>query len=406
MPLTKVNTAMVSSGGGDISSNTALGSSSLNSNTTGANNTAIGQQALQANTTASNNTAVGFEALKANTTGDTLTAVGYRALDANTTGYNSTAVGNNALGGNTTGNYNVAIGDTALFSNTTASYNTAVGFEAGYSNTTSTSNAYFGNQSGYSTTTANGNTFIGNQAGYSSTGGNSTYVGQGAGYYITSGSKNTILGQYPGNQGGLDIRTASNYIVLSDGDGNPRAYWRNDGKMFTTASVTDSEALQVTNSQATRPYGIAVSFTGSTPNNTTQYFFAGDDSTNAKVFIYSSGTISNRTGTYNTISDQKIKQDIIDAGSQWDDIKSVRFRKYRLIDDVKANPDAPYLLGVVAQELEQTSPNLIDNCEDKNGEVTKGVKTSVLLMKAAKALQEAMQRIETLEAKVQQLENK
>jgi hypothetical protein len=27
---------------------------------------------------------------------------------------------------------------------------------------------------------------------------------------------------YNGNQGGLDIRTASNYIVLSDGDGNPR----------------------------------------------------------------------------------------------------------------------------------------------------------------------------------------
>jgi hypothetical protein len=27
---------------------------------------------------------------------------------------------------------------------------------------------------------------------------------------------------FPGNQGGLDIRTASNYIVLSDGDGNPR----------------------------------------------------------------------------------------------------------------------------------------------------------------------------------------
>ena len=38
--------------------------------------------------------------------------------------------------------------------------------------------------------------------------------------------------------------------------------------------------------------------------------------------------------------------------------------------------------------------------------MTKGVKTSVLLMKAAKALQEAMERIETLEAKVQQLENK
>jgi hypothetical protein len=49
-------------------------------------------------------------------------------------------------------------------------------------------------------------------------------VGKGAGSNITTGSKNTILGRYNGNQGSLDIRTSSNYIVLSDGDGNPRLY--------------------------------------------------------------------------------------------------------------------------------------------------------------------------------------
>jgi hypothetical protein len=46
-------------------------------------------------------------------------------------------------------------------------------------------------------------------------------VGTGAGISITTGGKNTVIGGYDGNQGGLDIRTASNYIVLSDGDGNP-----------------------------------------------------------------------------------------------------------------------------------------------------------------------------------------
>jgi hypothetical protein len=39
---------------------------------------------------------------------------------------------------------------------------------------------------------------------------------------MTTGSFNTILGSFSGNSGGLDIRTASNYIVLSDGAGNPR----------------------------------------------------------------------------------------------------------------------------------------------------------------------------------------
>jgi len=46
---------------------------------------------------------------------------------------------------------------------------------------------------------------------------------------VTTGAKNTILGGFTGNQGGLDIRTASNYIVLSDGDGNPRGYFTNAG---------------------------------------------------------------------------------------------------------------------------------------------------------------------------------
>ncbi len=42
---------------------------------------------------------------------------------------------------------------------------------------------------------------------------------------MTTGSKNTIIGRFYGNQHGLDIRTSDNYIVLSDGDGNPRFYF-------------------------------------------------------------------------------------------------------------------------------------------------------------------------------------
>ena len=126
--------------------------------------------------------------------------------------------------------------------------------------------------------------------------------------------------------------------------------------------------------------------------------------------VAANGNVTNTNGSYGTISDQKLKQDIVDAGSQWADIKAIRFRKYRMKADVAANPDAPALLGVVAQELEQTSPGLVDESPDRDadgndlGTTTKSVKTSVLLMKAAVALQEAMARIETLEAKVSALE--
>jgi hypothetical protein len=65
---------------------------------------------------------------------------------------------------------------------------------------------------------------------------------------MTTGSNNTILGAYSGNQGGLDIRTASNYIVLSDGDGNPRGYFDNSGTFYI--NTTDRGIPQLANVNA------------------------------------------------------------------------------------------------------------------------------------------------------------
>ena len=114
------------------------------------------------------------------------------------------------------------------------------------------------------------------------------------------------------------------------------------------------------------------------------------------------GDVYNTDNTYGQISDQTLKQDIVDAASQWDDIKQVKIRKFRFKD----NPTAPLHIGVVAQELETISPGLVkeqfQNGED--GDKVKSVKYSVLYMKAIKALQEAMAKIETLETKVAALE--
>ena len=73
--------------------------------------------------------------------------------------------------------------------------------------------------------------------------------------------------------------------------------------------------------------------------------------------------------------------------------------------------NAPILLGVVAQELEAAGmgklvidhPDIIDGKDQ--GTVTKSVKSSIIYMKAVKALQESMERIESLETKVAALES-
>jgi hypothetical protein len=141
--------------------------------------------------------------------------------------------------------------------------------------------------------------------------------------------------------------------------------------------------------------------------NAAAYHFAGVITGSGLQFtVDADGDVKNTNNSYGSISDIKLKQDVVDAASQWDDIKALRVRKYRF----KRNPDAALQIGLVAQEAEAVSPGLVEETADRDeegddlGTTTKSVKYSVLYMKAVKALQEAMTRIEQLEAKVAALE--
>jgi hypothetical protein len=167
---------------------------------------------------------------------------------------------------NTTGSNNTALGSSALQYNTTASNNTAVGYQAGYSTTTGVENTFIGKGAGYANTTGSYSVHVGAGAGTSCTSGQNTLVGysaggsltsgnyntivgpstptSAAGYALTTGSKNTIIGGYNGNQYGVDIRTSSNNIVLSDGDGVPSVFYTTAkgmqvGQTSTLTSIGD-----------------------------------------------------------------------------------------------------------------------------------------------------------------------
>ena len=131
--------------------------------------------------------------------------------------------------------------------------------------------------------------------------------------------------------------------------------------------------------------------------------------------IEGDGDMYNTNGTYGTISDERIKRNIVDANSQWNDIKELRFINYQLRetmtekelkeslteeekeDDVEYQSDRT-LLGLVAQEVEVNSPGLIKvggSRELSDGTVVEDIKAirySVLYMKAVKALQEQMNK--------------
>ena len=203
------------------------------------------------------------------------------------------------------------------------------------------------------------------------------------------------------------------------------------------ASIAGDLVTRFNNSNAA-PFVMLLQMSGASPDNNSNYFLACSDATTTRLVIRSDGDIYNHDNTYGAISDERIKQDIRDSSSQWDDIKAVKVRNYKKKDDVRQYGDKAWeQIGVVAQELEsagmdklvkESDPTPADIASDASfgtlyedgdtipdgkaiGDVkevkatVKGVSYSVLYMKAIKALQEAMAKIETLETKVKALED-
>jgi hypothetical protein len=200
MALTQVQSQMLKGNSSSNATLTVLGSGALNA-TPGNNNTAIGNNA------------------SANTTGTANTSVGAIALQTNTSGVNNTAIGYGALN---SGNINNS---------------TAVGYQAGY-NTNADSNTYVGAFAGITNTSGSNNVYIGQSAGYNTTGASNTFIGQNCGSSVTTGYSNVFLGGFNGNQNSLDMRTASNTIVLSDGGGVPRAWYQSANFIIAPVSPT------------------------------------------------------------------------------------------------------------------------------------------------------------------------
>ena len=141
------------------------------------------------------------------------------------------------------------------------------------------------------------------------------------------------------------------------------------------------------------------------------YLQCRNSSNSLKLVVAGNGDVRNTNNSYGQESDSKLKENIVNANSQWNDIKAIKVRNFNFKESTGLSTHTQ--IGVVAQELETSSPNLVYESIDRDpvtGEdletKTKNVKYSVMYMKAIKCLQEAIAKIETLEAKVEALEAK
>jgi len=236
-----------------------------------------------------------------------------------------------------------------------------------------------------------------------------TYANQGADPYIKfdSGGTNFVVGQRWAG-------TSSNALVLGRGEDassmDAQVLIRGDGDFYVGSngsSVSSTSGFYVNAS------GNAASSTDNGYLDHRRRVGSGNNiavhrGTQGRLQIHGDGDCENTNNNYSGISDVSLKENIVDASSQWNDIKAVKVRKFNFKSETGFSTDTR--IGVVAQELESVSPNLVKEVrKDSDPKATdtstiKSVKYSILYMKGIKALQEAMTRIETLEAKVAALE--
>jgi hypothetical protein len=160
---------------------------------------------------ASYNTAVGTLSLSSLTTGNYNSAFGTYSLNADDAGYHNCAFGNISLRSNTSGNFNTAFGSQALWQNSTSDGNSAFGYNSLGFNTGS-ANSAFGEQALSQKTTGDYNSAFGFFSLAYSTGNNNTALGDYAGYNITSGSNNTCIG----HDAQVPSATSDNQVRIGD----------------------------------------------------------------------------------------------------------------------------------------------------------------------------------------------
>ncbi len=268
---------------------------------------------------------------------------------------------------------------------------------------------------------------------------------------MINGGDQNVLSFLSGETVVNDDSKAIDFRVESDGNANMLTV---DGtnNAVGVGAVNTSRTFNVTtpasysqyiasfvSASTTAPYGLFIQYTGAAPDAGSDYYFLSCNDGTARLFIYSDGDVKNHDGVFTSISsDERLKSNIVDANSQWDDIKAIKFRNFKKKDDIEAygEDNAKTLLGVVAQEAESVTPKLVENRDPLPEEVklnsvfgtlyedgddipegkeigdvkevkeqVKTFKDSILFWKCAKALQEAQTRIETLETKVKALED-
>jgi hypothetical protein len=190
----------------------------------------------------------------------------------------------------------------------------------------------------------------------------------------------------------------SNNIVLSDGDGNPRAWCNSTGNWeigdTSFNSATASRLNIYPNTVGANQLGI---FIAGNANGYSQKALEFYDAYNTNVV----GSITfNTTSTqYNTSSDYRLKENVTPLAGAADRLAQIPVHRFNFIVDPDRTVD-----GFLAHEVQAIVPEAIHGTKDEvdadGNPVYQGIDQSKLVPLLTAALQEALTEIASLKARL------
>jgi len=253
---------------------------------------------------------------------------------------------------------------------------------------------------------------------------NSAQFDSSTGVYLTFKHNGTAVG-YIGSANQVYTGGGTGNVAISGGDGSSIAFATTDieraridssGRLLVGTSTSFSGSLlQIARDQATlglrgtsSAYAGEINFYGSTESgdgyswivaaNTGDFYIAG-----AGFTKYATLTGKTTFTGWTFASDARLKENIVDCEYGIDAIKLIKPRRFNFLNSTDST------VGFIAQELREIIPEAVNGQElpfaendtpQQRASKTLGVNKDALIPALVKALQEAITKIETLEARL------
>jgi len=166
---------------------------------------------------------------------------------------------------------------------------------------------------------------------------------------------------------------------------------------FALAQDNPNWIHTIRNSSASSPFGSQIWYTGSDPNNTSNFFFGcyGGGAQTLRMNIRSNGGIANYSANNSNLSDRREKTNFAPAKSYLDVICAIPVQTFNYIDQ-NLEEDAGLTLGIVAQDVQAVAPELVMESNWANKDETPKMRLSIYQTDLQYALMKCIQEQQAL----------